>query len=521
MNATTGSAAQTGDNPETTGPREQMLFPSRLDEVIGSVITGPDAKPFHGRVVAKDGHIVSVGPLATDLRPGLPFVCPGFLDAHTHPLELGLEHVYVSLAPARSIDEVLTLLAQRLRDGPESGIMLGFNLEPDLLVESRFPTRQELDRVSNTVPILLYRVDGHSAVVNSKAFDAGLAAQDLDGCERDASGHLNGVLHGRAYEQTSERFKSRLEPSTVLRALEQAGWAAARAGVTTIAALVGNDGIDPGDWLLLLRGLAMLSVRAVPFVQTRRPELARRFRLPRLGGCLLIDGSFGSRTAALSTDYADEPGNRGISYFEDHELLTLLKRADGLRLQTAFHAIGDRAVEQLVRCHEQVGTRSDLRHRIEHAELLNQNLIDRIAGLGLVLCVQPAFEITWGGPNRMYAKRLGERWKQTNPYRSMLRAGIKLAGGSDAPITRIDPLSGIAAAVNHPNPAERISPAEAMALFTTNGAYSLFLEDKVGRIEPGFDADIVLLDNDPRTTATCRVLATYRAGMRIFPASEP
>jgi hypothetical protein len=172
-------------------------------------------------------------------------------------------------------------------------------------------------------------------------------------------------------------------------------------------------------------------------------------------------------------------------------------------------------VEQVVRCHEQLaesGSANLLRHRVEHAELLSDFLIGRIARLGLVLGVQPAFEMEWGGPDRMYALRLGERWRSTNPYRRLLDSSVRLAGGSDAPITPIDPVAGVRAAIERPNPGEAITGEEALAMFTSTAAFALNLESTRGSIEIGKDADFTVLTSDPRTTAGCRVVATFRGG---------
>jgi hypothetical protein len=244
-------------------------------------------------------------------------------------------------------------------------------------------------------------------------------------------------------------------------------------------------------------------------------EVPRRFGLRQAGGCLLVDGSFGSRTAALSQAYSDAPGNSGIGYVSDEKLLSFLRAAAAAGLQATVHAIGDKAVEQVVRCHEQLaepGLGNPLRHRIEHAELLNDPLIDRIARLALVLGVQPAFETEWGGPDRMYALRLGERWRSTNPCRRLLDSGVRLAGGSDAPITPIDPVAGIRDATMRPNPQETVGGEEAMAMFTLLAAFALNRENVCGSIDIGKDADITVLTSDPRTTARCRVVATFRGG---------
>ena len=468
-------------------------------------------------MIVRNGRIANITPLPA-AGDDLPVISPGFIDSHTHPLELGLQALFADLAAAESIPAVLDRLRDRLAALDRPPVMLGLNLDPDRLAESRYPTCSELDLVDNHVPMLVYRVDGHSAALNTPGLELALGDSEPDGVELDAGGHRTGVLRGTSYERSSRAFKRRLGPDIVRSALEAASRIALASGTTTIAALVGTDDLTEADWQVLVDTLAGLEVRAVPFLQTLKPVLARRFGLPRIGGCLLVDGSFGSHTAALEQDYADSPGNLGRLYYDDDSLLTFFRGSDELELQTAVHAIGDRAVGQVIRCHRQVAVLSNanpLRHRIEHAELLTPAMVDMIADLELVLGVQPAFEACWGGPDRLYDHRLGERWRRTNPYRTLLDAGVVLAGGSDAPITPIDPLGGIRAALEHPNPEQRVTGTEALNMFTTAAAYSLGLEMRVGQLDHGYAADFVVLDCDPRSGHACRPLTTYRAGRKV------
>ncbi len=463
--------------------------------------------------------------------PSLPrspsgFILPGLIDSHTHPLETGLQLLFVNLRDASSVAEVQQRLRDRQWDALDRGMMLGFNLEPDRLEEKRYPQRGEIDEVIPEVPVFIYRVDGHSAVTNTAGLQfvlsrwPGVKPPGMDG---DCSGRPTGVLRGEAYERASRVFKHRLTPESVREALCLAGRQAAARGATTLGALVGVEDTTDEEWRIILDGLAGCAVGTVPYLQTWDVATPRRFGLRQAGGCLLIDGSFGSRTAALGRPYSDAPGNAGTGYASDEKLLSFLQAAAAAGLQTAVHAIGDRAVEQVVRCHEQLtGSPNDegraanpLRHRIEHAELLDDSLISRIARLGLVLGVQPAFEAEWGGPGKMYSLRLGERWRSTNPFRRLLDAGVRLAGGSDAPITPIDPIAGIRAAMARPNAEEAISGSDALAMFTSEAAFALNRESACGSIEVGKDADLTVLTSDPRTSSRCTVAATFRGGACI------
>jgi len=497
--------------------------------LTGLTITDTRARARPACVVF-DTKIREVGPSSPVPRPSsLSVILPGLIDSHTHPLEAGLAMLFLDLSGAGSVAEVQQRLLDRRQDALEHGLMLGFGLEPDRLSEYRYPNRGEIDEVIAEVPVFVYRVDGHSAVVNTAGLQLAVAKRPgvkPPGVEGDCSGRPTGVLRGEAYERASRVFKHRLGPETVLAALGLASRQAAAKGVTTIGALVGVEDTTDEEWRVLLDGLATAPVHAVPYLQTWDVDVPRRFGLGQAGGCLLIDGSFGSRTAALSRDYSDLPGNRGASYVSDEKLSAFLRAASEAGLQAAVHAIGDRAVEQVVRCHEHLADRgpetgdwrleNPLRHRIEHAELLSGPLIERIARIGLVLGVQPAFEKEWGGPDRMYSKRLGERWRNTNPYRHLLDAGVRLAGGSDAPITPIDPVAGIRAAMERPNPREAVAGDEALAMFTSEAAFALSRESICGSIEVGKDADFTVLTADPRTAGPCEVVATFRGGKCVY-----
>jgi hypothetical protein len=497
--------------------------------VRGRLIVDALAPAAPGSFVAEGGRIkeLDCNPLASPhsakpdrSRPASAgCIVSGFIDAHLHPLEVGLELLQVNLTGTRTIAEVLERISQRRVEATEWGMLLAFNLEPDNLLEGCYPCRRELDRVVADVPVLVYRVDGHSAVVNTVGLDLLLRDRApfrlAAGVELDRHGEPTGVLRGAAYEQASRWFKRRLPQEMVDEALLCCGQDAVRQGVTTIAALIGTEETTTDEFRVMLDTLGRGLPAAVPFVQSWNHEHALAFGLKRIGGCLLIDGSFGSHTAALSQDYADAPGTAGTAFVPDEKLVHFLRRSEELGLQTSVHAIGDRAVEQVVRCHESVGG-SSLRHRIEHAELLNPGLVRRIARLGLVLGVQPAFEAVWGGPDRMYSCRLGTRWRMTNPFRDLLAAGVILAGGSDAPITPVAPLLGIKAAIEHPNTEQRVTPEQALAMFTQDAALSLGLEDETGRLAPGLRADFAVLTDDPRTGSDCRVAAAFRAGRCVL-----
>ena len=243
-----------------------------------------------------------------------------------------------------------------------------------------------------------------------------------------------------------------------------------------------------------------------------------------MGGDIFIDGAFGSRTAAISTKYND-CDTQGNLYFNNGELNYYVGEAHREGLQIALHAIGDRAIEQVLNAYEnalEVYSRKDHRHRIEHFELATKEQIDRAADLGLVISSQPTFEYFWGNEKGMYERRLGKTLaSRTNNFRYIIDSGIVLCGGSDSDINEINPLLAIHAAVNHPKKNHSIEVVEALRMFTVNSAYANFEEHLKGRLEKGKYGDFVVLNKDILSVERdaikdILVEATFKEGNMVF-----
>jgi len=332
--------------------------------------------------------------------------------------------------------------------------------------------------------------------------------------ELDRYKEPTGVLRGEANEIVHKYYKKNLPSDIKIFAFREAEKNVIKNGITTLCAMVGEE--EDNSYEILLENLDGFQTEIIIFPQIKDIKKVKSLGLKRIGGCILIDGSLSSYTAALSEPYNDNPNTSGILYFTDEELYKFLRDADNESLQTAVHAIGDRAIEQVVNIYEKFLKENSLRHRIEHCEVLNNELIRKIKKLNLVISCQPAFEYFWGGKGKLYEKRLGDRIKFTNPYRSLLNENIILIGGSDAPITPPNPLLGIYSALNHPNEKERINLNEAIDLFTKNGAYGVFLEDRKGEIKKGYDADLVVLEDLPVENYNIKIKAVYKKGEIIW-----
>lgn len=446
------------------------------------------------------------------------YIIPGFIDSHTHILGTGLQLIFPEVSDAESLEEIYDKIISTWSLINEQGFILVYNFDPDQIKEKRFPHRKELDKVIKSHPIILYRIDGHSAVLNTKGLEIILETKSKEieqGLELDKYKEPTGLVTGKAYEFTNRYFSNKISPNIRIEAFYRACELALENGVTTMVTMIGSEE-DDLSVRLLMQVMDRLPIEVIPFYQTTDISKALNFNLPRIGGCILIDGSFGSHTAALRNDYTDQQNNRGILYYPNDILESFYREAENYRLQTAVHAIGDRAIEQVVSVLEKIIKENSNRHRIEHCELLDDELINRIKKLGLIISMQPAFEYYWGGPNKMYAQRLGTRWQQTNPFKKLFNQGIIIAGGSDSPITPINPLLGIKSAVHHPNPEYRISPIQALKMFTSNGAYAIFAEDRIGKIAPNYHADFVVLEKDPLQFVENKIIAVYKSGKKIF-----
>jgi predicted amidohydrolase YtcJ len=275
-----------------------------------------------------------------------------------------------------------------------------------------------------------------------------------------------------------------------------------------------------------------LTVRVYVNLEAKLFDLLVGFGIPtglgdnyfRIGGVkVFTDGSLGAQTAAISQPYLDKPDSDGLMLFDEEDYRFLIAAANDLGLQVSTHAIGDRAIELVIRVHENTSKSEfvrKLRHNIIHAELLTPPLIDRVKELDMLLLQQPNFVHRWGLPNGMYDARLGpDRAAQLNNFRRILDAGIKVAFGSDC--MPMDPIYGIYSAVTHPNPAIRISVKEAIRLYTIDAAYASFDEQTKGSLAPGRLADFVVLSKNPFEVTSdelknLKVLATYVGGQCVY-----
>jgi predicted amidohydrolase YtcJ len=452
-------------------------------------------------------------------------ILPGFVDCHIHLIEYGLSLRNIDLRGVQSIDEMKRRVAERARRS--SAWVLGGGWDQERFAERRYPTRRDLDEASPEKPTLLRRVCGHICVANSTALTQGaIGAETPDPpggiIDRDASGEPTGILR-----ETAVGLVDRVIPPLTLDDYQHATVAACKraleAGLTAVHCITSSE-LELRA-LLKLRAEGRLSLRFYVFIPAEQLDAALSVGLRsgfgdewvRLGGVkIFTDGSLGARTAALEAPYADDHENRGVALYSQPQLDEIVAEAHRSDFQIAAHAIGDRAtsmaLDAIAKARDSTPNK-DLRHRIEHASVLNTVLITRLKELEVVASVQPHFNVS----DFWVEQRLGaKRAALTYPFSSLLRAGVRVVGGSDCPVEPLAPLSGIEAAVNRPG-GEAVTVEDAISFYTRSAAYASFDENVKGTITPGKLSDLVILEKDPRkvppsTISKIRVLMTMVGG---------
>ena len=497
-----------------------------------------DAAGAAARALAMDrGRLVRVGgddDFQDLLAEGWPMldlggrtVLPGFIDTHGHMMLTGLGLIGVALEDAVDIGDVVERVAARIRETEPGEWVRGANLNEQSLAEKRMPTRDDLDRISPDHPVYLLHATCHMCTLNTRALELLNIPLTLEGYDHQG-GRPTGVvrdpgiltfIHPAMGRLTREEHKLGALQTAARRALSQ--------GVTTLHALDGGD-LGPGDTRVIQAGLDLLPVHVVSYNQSMDLSEVLELGLPRVGGCICSDGAFEAHTAALFEPYVDEPDNYGALTYTQEVMDAFILEAHSAGLQIAVHCESDRSIEQVLSAMEKAlraHPRPDHRHRIEHLELPTLNQLHRLARAGIMASMQPAFIPAFIGMNNMeyYEKLLGRpRLGMVHPYRTILDLGIPICGGSDSPVTPYGPLTGVQSAVNHPNPDQRVTRQEALAMFTSAAAYSAFEEKDKGSIEPGKLADLVVLEGDPlschgQEIAGLKVHLTFVAGVKYLP----
>ena len=457
-------------------------------------------------------------------------VLPAFTDAHAHLLRIGLRHLQLDLSGCAAKGEALRAVAARARARPPGQLIRGFGWDQTAWGEDAFPTRQDLDAVAAAHPVYLERVDAHAVWVNSRLLKtAGVTAATPDppggAILRDARGDPTGTLLDRARELVTPHLPDWTEAEKTTALLEAAA-ACHRVGITSLHdAAVSAPTLDllhrlSGERRLRLRVYAMLhGEEAVEGALPLGPQVGLYDGFLTVRAVkLFVDGALGSRGAALLTPYRDAPGEAGLLLMDEEAIAQAASRALSHGFQVCAHAIGDRANRETLRAYHRLREAfpevAGARLRVEHAQVVHPADLTAFGDLPLIVSIQPTHATT---DMRWAEARLGpERLPGAYAWRSLLKAGAVLAGGSDAPIEPLGPLAGVYAAVTRQdaagNPAggfrreERLTVREALDLYTRGAAYAAFEEGERGSLRPGALADLVVLSADPLRAAPKELL---------------
>ncbi|MEQ1929193.1 MAG: amidohydrolase [Parvularculaceae bacterium] len=493
----------------------------------GPIYTGLESAPTTEAVAVRDGLIVASGARADiektkgaatemiDLAGAAMF--PGFADSHAHLLGIGMRELTLNLEGVGSIEELVEIVGANVEESEPGDVIYGRGWIETGWPEGRFPTRDDLDPASPQNPVILVRADGHALVANSAALAlAKIDAATLDPAggriERDASGRPTGMLIDNAMA-LAEGIVGAPGEAQKREAFEVGAGVYAAYGWTSIH----NMSVDPND-LALIEDLAdqgAIAIRVYNAVDpagldalaASGPRASKNGRAITRAVKLYMDGALGSRGAALLAPYADQPETSGLLLMTPEQGAALLASAKNAGIQVSTHAIGDRGNRLTLDWYEAALAGADasaLRWRIEHAQIVAPVDIPRFAALGVIASMQPSHAIgdLFFAPARLGPGRLDGAYA----WRRLLDSGATIAGGTDAPVERGDPAIEFYAAVARRGldgtqtadwrSDQKVTRAEALAMFTSAPAYASFRESDLGTIEPGKRADFSVFTKD-------------------------
>jgi len=489
----------------------------------GSVWTGDTANPNAESVIIGGGKIVAVGktsqldrhPFAADaVRHELNgvSVIPGMSDCHLHVLTCAKAMQSIDMSSAKSTEDVINKLRERSSKVKPGSWIYGTMLNETTWGKPVLPEALDLDRADIDNPVVIHRVCTHASIANSRALElAGIYNLDTPGIRRDPSGKPTGVLvEGAQLPVHSALKKSLYTEETLLSYLNSYLKQAASLGLTTLhSCSAASLGMEEE---LGLYQMLMDEDRLYCRVYSTHDELS----VPSMGGVLgnafvrfegfklFLDGSLGARTAAVSFPYADDPSTDGMLIHELDELVDKLCESTRRRDHILVHAIGDRAIDQLLDAIErtcEVCPDPKYPYLLNHIEILRPDQIERMKKLPVACVIQPTYVPS---DIDMVPARLGENQKYACVWKDLVDSGLLLCGSSDAPIEISDPMCGIWALVNRRsydgtrtwNPEQKLTLDQALHIYTTNPAQAHTTWDWNGSITIGKAADLVIFDRD-------------------------
>jgi predicted amidohydrolase YtcJ len=530
-----------------SGPPDAIYYHGHILTGVG---LGQGKLDFVSAIAMRDGIITATGTDESLLKTkgsktqlvdlGGAFTMPGINDAHTHLGEAGRIQLSVDLTGSKTLQEMLDRIERAAKISPPGKWLQGGGWDHTVWLEKVLPTRQDLDAVTHGHPAIFERVDGHIAIANTAALEAAginRTTPDPQGgkFDHDSHGELTGIVREDPAMEMVFKVIPPPTPAERKRALSLAMADASIHGVTSV-----QDYSQWDDFLVMeqLEREDHLPVRISEWLTFADPvETLKEHRAHHPADDAMLhtgmlkgfmDGSLGSRTAALNAPYSDDPGNSGIPRYDQAKLDAMTKELAAEHFQMGFHAIGDRAVEMALNAFAtpkqdpscvvptvsipQPKITCDPRPRIEHSQVLEAPDFARYRDLGVIASMQPNHLLTdmaWA------EQRLGHnRARYSYAWKSFLDHGVTLAFGTDYPVEPITPFRGIYAAVTRENeagtqsyfPEEKLTIAQALYAYTQGSAYAEFSESYKGTLASGMVADFIVLDRDLTTIPAHEIL---------------
>ena len=526
-----------------------------VDNINGYTLDAGGKLQRFGALLVEDGKVLATGnhadmaKRAGDARvidgKGRTLL-PGLIDAHGHVMGLGAMTLQADVTGTTSLDAALAKINAFAATHKSDPWILGRGWNQVIWKLDRFPTAKELDAVVSDRPAFLSRIDGHAGWANSAAIKlAGITKDTKDPVggriERDAEGNPSGVF----VDVAMELIGGKIPPPTdaqLSAALTSALEMMASVGLTGVA----DAGIDLDTFKLYKRFAdeGKLSARINAMIGGTGKDFDAISKNGPLTGYghdflsvrsvkLYADGALGSRGAAMLTPYSDDAKNSGLLFSKPDEMTAMISKAIGHGYQVCVHAIGDKGNREVLdgfaAAYRKYPDGKILRNRIEHAQVVSLDDIPRFVGLDLIASMQPTHATS---DMNMAEDRVGpERIKGAYAWRTFLKQGTRIAGGSDFPVESANPFFGLHAAVTRQDhdgrplggwyPKQAMTMTEALRAFTLDAAYAAHQEDTLGTLEPGKWADFILIDQnifkiDPAKIWKTRVLQTWVAGKSVY-----